>query len=80
MGATYNPSTAAFLLNTDVLYEVVLCNDVKEALALPATNTYTFSLSTNVQAAAIISPMESASHLCSIGFSQYNDGKIKEMQ
>jgi hypothetical protein len=56
MGADNNPSTVVFPLKTDELYEVVVCIDVKETLDLPTTDTYTFSLSTNVQVVEIISP------------------------
>jgi hypothetical protein len=79
MGTVYNPSSVAFLLKTDDLYEVVMCNDVKETLVLPTTDTYTFCLSTNVQPSEIISPMETPLHLHSIRFSDYNDGKITEI-
>lgn len=72
----YNPTTADFVLKTEELYEVVICNDVKEALALPNTDTFTFSLSTNALFAEIISPMETPFHLRRIGFSDYNDGKM----
>ena len=79
MCTDYNPSTVVFLLKTDEFYEMVVWIDVKETLDLPTIDTYTFSLSTNVQAAEIISPMETPFHLHSIGFSDYNDGKITEI-
>jgi hypothetical protein len=78
MGAVYNSSITDFLLKTDELYEVVMYNDVKEALVLPTTVIYTFSLSTNVRAAEIISPMEPPFHFRIIGFSDYNDGKLQK--
>jgi hypothetical protein len=78
MGAVYISSSTAFFLKTEELYEVVMYNNVKEALTLPTTATYTFSLSTNVQEAEIISPIEPPFHFHSIGFSDYNDGKLQK--
>ena len=78
VGRSYNPpgTSNSFGLQADALYPVTICNNIDEALALRTGDTCTFSLSTNPHASHVLSPMENPTHIRSIGFSEYNDGKM----